>query len=210
MNKNNLISTLNSTEKKLFNKGLHIEHLNLKEQIDTSACPGLLIVKEGALRVFLITESGKEITLFSLTKDDICILSSPCIIGNYPYNIFIEAADNSTLEIIPKSIVEATKNKNPNFSNLLLTLVGEKMGIVLRLIDDILVKRIDSRIAEFLISSGDLIDMSHEDIANHIGSSREVVSRILKHMQKDGIIDLKRKTVIIKDMEQLKDLTSSN
>lgn len=210
MNKDNLMSVLNKTEKTTFNKGSNIKHLNLKEQLDTSTCPGLLIVKEGHLRVFLITETGREITLFSLTKDDICILSSPCILGDFPFNIFIEAASSSTLEIVPKFIVETTKNKNPNLSNLLLTLVGEKMGIVLRLIDEILVKRIDSRIASFLINSGDITDMSHEDIANHIGSSREVVSRILKHMQKDGIIDLKRKTVIIKDLNQLKNLTFSD
>lgn len=210
MNKEDLMATLSTIEKKTFKETLNIKNLHLKEQIDTSTCPGLLMVKSGNLRVFLITENGREITLFSLIKDDICILSSPCILGDFPFNIFIEARDTSIIEIIPRSTVENTKANNPEFSNLLLTLVGEKMGITLSLIDEILVKRIDSRIAKFLVQSGNITDMTHEDIANHIGSSREVVSRVLKHMQRDEIIDIKRKTIIIKDLDQLKSLTFSD
>lgn len=208
MNKGNLMSVLNNREREKFRKSSLHRDLAPREQIDTSTCPGLLVVKKGSLRVFLTTESGREITLFTLPEDEICIMSSPCIIGSYPFNIFVEAAGSTTVEIIPKSIIETVKSNNPELSNLLLTLVGEKMGIVLNLIDELLVKKIDARIAGFLLDSGEIVNMTHEDIANHIGSSREVVSRILKQMQKDDLVELRRKTVIIRDLKKLKELIS--
>ncbi len=136
-------------------------------------------------------------------------MSSPCILWDSPFNIFIEASTQSIVEIIPKDLVETTKHKNPLFSAALLSLVGEKMGLILKIVDDLLVKRVDARIADLLIESGDIHNMSHEDIANHIGSSREVVSRTLKHMQTDGMVDLRRKTVLIVDREQLRELILS-
>ncbi len=204
-----LLSALSRTEKDRFKERTLRRNLLPREGIDISSCPGLVIVRRGKLRVYLTTETGREITLFNLLPGEVCIMSSPCILWDSPFNIFIEASVDSLVDIIPRELVETTKHKNSLFSATLLSLVGEKMGLILKVVDDLLVKRIDVRIASFLMESGDLYNMSHEDIANHIGSSREVVSRILKHMQTDGILELKRKTVLIKDREQLKSLILS-
>ena len=80
------------------------------------------------------------------------------------------------------------------------------MSKVLELIDDILVKKIDVRIGEFLLENGNIYNMSHEEIANHIGSSREVVSRSLKNMKLNNILELERKSVLVKDLSALKKL----
>ena len=80
------------------------------------------------------------------------------------------------------------------------------MSRVLELIDDILVKKIDVRIGEFLLENGNIYNMSHEEIANHIGSSREVVSRSLKDMKLNNIVELERKSVLVKDLSALKKL----
>ena len=205
-----LLSVLSSIERNRFKERSSERQLLPKEHIDVSSCPGLVVVRRGRLRVYLTTETGREITLFSICPDEVCIMSSPCILWDSPFNIFIEASAQSLVEIIPKDLVETTKYKNPSFAAVLLSLLGEKMGLILRLIDDLLVKRIDVRIAGFLMESGGIHNMSHEDLANHIGSSREVVSRTLKHMESEGIVDLKRKTVIIKDSKQLESLILSS
>jgi len=204
-----LLSVLSRIERNKFEERSVKRQLLPKEQIDISSCPGLVVVREGRLRVYLTTETGREITLFSIWPSEVCIMSSPCILWDSPFNIFIEASDHSLVDIIPRDLVETTKDKNPSFAAVLLTLVGEKMGLILGLIDDLLVKRIDVRIASFLMESGDIYNMSHEDVANHIGSSREVVSRTLKHMQSEDMVDLKRKTILIKNTQQLKSLILS-
>lgn len=206
----NLITTLNKIERDRFRERTLRRKLLPREDMDVSSCPGIVVVREGKLRVYLTTETGREITLFNIPPGEVCIMSSPCILWDSPFNIFIEASAESLVDIIPKDLVEATKHKNSLFSAALLSLVGEKMGLILKIVDDLLVKRVDVRIASFLMESGDIFNMSHEDVANHIGSSREVVSRILKHMQADGIVDLKRKTILIKDTEQLKSLILSS
>lgn len=205
-----LLSVLTKIEREIFKERTLRREVLPKEDIDISSCPGLVVVREGRLRVYLTTESGREITLFNIPPGEICIMSSPCILWDSPFNIFIEASTQSIVEIIPKDLVETTKHKNSLFSAALLSLVGEKMGLILKIVDDLLVKRVDARIADLLMESGDIHNMSHEDIANHIGSSREVVSRTLKHMQADGVVDLRRKTVLIMDREQLQELILSS
>lgn len=209
MLKEKLLSGLTKIERDVFKERTLKRKVLPREDIDISSCPGLVVVREGRLRVYLTTESGREITLFNISPGEICIMSSPCILWDSPFNIFIEASTQSIVEIIPKDLVETTKHKNPLFSAALLSLVGEKMGLILKIVDDLLVKRVDARIADLLIESGDIHNMSHEDIANHIGSSREVVSRTLKHMQTDGMVVLRRKTVLIADREQLRELILS-
>ncbi len=205
-----LLSGLTKIERDRFKESTLRRNLLPREDMDISSCPGIVVVKEGRLRVYLTTESGREITLFNIPPGEVCIMSSPCILWDSPFNIFIEASLESLVEIIPRDLVEVTKHRNPLFSAALLSLVGEKMGLILKIVDDLLVKRIDVRIAAFLMECGSIKNMSHEDIANHIGSSREVVSRTLKHMQADGMVDLKRKTVLISNRKQLQELILSS
>lgn len=137
-------------------------------------------------------------------------MSSSCIIGQISFNLLIEAAEESKIEIIPRQAIETLKKGSTNFNHFLLQLIGKKMSMVLELIDDILVKKIDVRIGEFLLDNGNIYNMTHEEIANHIGSSREVISRSLKNMQLNNIVELKRKSVLVKDIDALKKINKLN
>lgn len=206
MTEKKLLELLKSNEKNQFIKNKQQKKLKNKEEIDVGSCPGLLLVKEGKLRVYLVANNGREITLFNILPGEFCIMSSSCIIGQISFNLLIESVEDSKVEIIPKHIIETLKIESTNFNHFLLELIGKKMSIVLELIDDILVKKIDVRIGEFLLTNGDIYNMTHEEIANHIGSSREVISRSLKNMQLNNIVELKRKSVLIKDLDALKKL----
>lgn len=206
MTEKNLLEILKPDEKLQIMKNKRQQNLRNKEEIDVDSCPGLLLVKEGKLRVYLIANNGREITLFNILPGEFCMMSSSCIIGKISFNLLIEAAEESKIERIPKEIIEVLKNRSTNFNHFLLQLIGKKMSVVLELIDDILVKKIDVRIGEFLLKNGNINNMTHEEIANHIGSSREVISRSLKNMQLNNIVELKRKSVVIKDHDALKKL----
>ncbi len=206
MTKKKLLEVLKSHEKLQFLKNKKQQKLKSKEKIDVDSCPGLLLLTEGKLRVYLIANNGREITLFNILPGEFCIMSSSCIMGNMSFNLLIEATEESKIEMIPRNTIETLKKESTNFNHFLLQLIGEKMSRVLELIDDILVKKIDVRIGEFLLENGNIYNMSHEEIANHIGSSREVVSRSLKNMKLNNILELERKSVLVKDLSALKKL----
>lgn len=159
MTEKKLLEILKPEEKLQFLQNKQQKKLRNKEGIDADSCPGLLLIKEGKLRVYLIANNGREITLFNILPGEFCMMSSSCIIGQISFNLLIEAAEESKIEIIPRQAIETLKRESTNFNHFLLQLIGKKMSMVLELIDDILVKKIDVRIGEFLLTNGNIYNM---------------------------------------------------
>ncbi|MBC5997121.1 Crp/Fnr family transcriptional regulator [Romboutsia ilealis] len=178
-----------------------------------SACTGIVLVLNGQLRSFMSSNSGKEITLFRLFERDICMLSSSCVYQDLTYDINLEAEKDSSVIIIDSKFFKEISSNNLSIQNFFLTLTQDKLSEIMWVLEQVVFFSLDSRVASFLIDQYYLynsinINITHDTIANNLGSAREVISRILKRFEKDKIVELSRGSIKIIDIKKLKLLSS--
>lgn len=172
-------------------------------------CIGILIVEKGQLRVFTISEEGKEITLYRLLPRDVCLLSASCVMRGIQFQVMVEAASDTQVIQIPAGVYRSMMDVSAPVANYTNELMAEKFSDVMWLMDQVLYKRLDSRIAAFLLEEleeGDSLSITHDQIARHLGSAREVVTRMLKYFQSEGLVALSRGTIRVLDRKKLEHL----
>jgi CRP/FNR family transcriptional regulator len=174
-------------------------------------CTGLLLVKTGQLRAYMISEEGREITLYRLFDYDMCLFSAYCIMRSIEFEIIIEAEKDTDLWVIPAEIYKNIMDESAAVANFTNEVMGTRFTDVMWLIEQIMWKSLDKRLAKFLyeetlIEENNKLNITHEAIANHIGSHREVITRMLRHFQNDGIVKLSRGLIEIVDEEKLSSL----
>jgi CRP/FNR family transcriptional regulator, anaerobic regulatory protein len=177
-------------------------------------CTGLWIVKSGQLRTFILSESGKEITLFRLFERDACILSSSCIMKNITFEVQVEAEKDSETYLIPTDIYQRLSNTNYEIRDFASQMIASRLSDVMWIMEQVVFMSLDKRLANFLlelsaIEDTDELTMTHESIAKNLGSAREVITRMLKYFQSEGMVSLSRGKIIIKDEEKLRELMDS-
>ena len=165
-------------------------------------CIGLVVVISGRFRAYIISDSGREVTLYRLFERDICLLSA------LQFEISIEAEENSEFYIIPPNIFNELMEQSAAVANYANKIMASRFSDVMWLMDQIMFKSFDVRLAEFLleesnVEQSDILTITHEKIANHMGSAREVVSRMLKYFQTEGIVKLSRGNIEIADRKRL-------
>jgi len=171
-------------------------------------CTGVIAVKKGRIRVYLLSEEGKEVTLFRLLENDICLLSASCIIHNISFDIYVDAEGPTELFIINSSIYDKIAKDNPAVGNFMTELISLRFSEVMWVMEQILFMKLDKRLAMFLIEQANLegsdtIRLTHEQIAGHLGSAREVISRMLKFFTNEGILQVSRKGIKIINRKKL-------
>lgn len=176
-----------------------------------SGCIGTLFVLTGQLRVYILSDEGKEITLYRLYKNDSCVLSASCVLANINFDVFIDAEENAEILMINSAVVSQIMQRNIHFECYIYKLTTERFSDVMWAMQQILFRGIDERVASCLWdaslhSDTELIQITHETIAKDIGSAREVVSRMLKYFESEGIVKLFRKGVKILNKPKLKGL----
>lgn len=174
-------------------------------------CTGLLLVKSGQLRAYLLSEDGREITLYRLFDRDLCLFSASCMIRSIQFDITIEAEKDTELWIIPAAVYSQLMEQSSAVSNFTNELMASRFSEVMWLLDQILWKRLDQRLAGFLleeanIEGSDTLRLTHETIGNHLGSPREVITRMLKYFSAEGLVKLSRGTVELCDRKGLQAL----
>lgn len=175
-------------------------------------CLGLVLVISGRFRAYIVSESGREVTLYRLFERDICLFSASCVLSGIQFDISIEAEEDSEFYIIPPNIFNEVMEQSAPLANYANKIMASRFSDVMWLMDQIMFKSFDSRLAEFLleesnIEQSDILTITHEKIANHMGSAREVVSRMLKYFQTEGIVKLSRGNIQITDRKRLEDMT---
>ena len=207
-------NSLNSAEQKLIiNKSQFIKYEKGKNVYDgLEDCRGLIIVKSGQLRTFILSENGKEVTLYRLFHDDICIMSASCALNNMNFDIYIDAEKNSEILLLPTEVYMEISKKNIEVQKFTNKVTLTRFSDVMWIMEQILFTSFDKRLSMFLleqsdIENTDIINMTHEDIAKHMGSAREVVSRMLKYFQNEGFVKTERGSVIITNRKKLQSLT---
>lgn len=167
------------------------------------ACEGLFFVNSGCLRVYILSPEGREVTLYRLQEGELCLFSASCVFQNINFDIYIEAEIGSTIEVI--SIAEYRKlQDNPAFVNYVNDIMARRMNQILQLLNDILWNRMDQRILNYLKEEAQIqesreLTITHERIANHLGTAREVVSRVLKYLETNQQLVLKRGKIQLLD-----------
>lgn len=178
-------------------------------------CVGLLLVLSGQLRVFVISDEGREITLYRLFERDMCLFSASCIMSSIQFDLLVQAWEDTRLLIIPASVYQQLLDSSLPVAKYTNELMASRFSDVMWLLDQVMNKSLDSRLAAFLTEECTLyattvLKTTHEQIAHHLGSAREVVTRMLKYFQSEGLVALSRGTIKITSMEKLRSLAAGS
>lgn len=171
-------------------------------------CTGILVVTKGQLRVFVLSEEGKEITLFRLLERDFCLFSASCTMNGLTFEVMIEAMEETEVYRIPPEVYKQLREQSLAISNYTSEVMASRFSDVMWLLDQILNKRLDSRLAALLLeesslAASEVITVTHEQLGNHLGSPREVITRMLRHFQKEQLIGMSRGKIELLDAEGL-------
>ena len=174
-------------------------------------CTGLLLVSSGQLRAYILSDEGREITIYRLFERDMCLFSAYCMMNSIQFEITIEAEKDSELWVISADIYKKLMAESATVSNYTNEVMATRFSDVMWLMEQVLWKSFDKRLAEFLLHESELEDnpvlkTTHEAIGNHLGNPREVVTRMLRYFQNEGIVHLTRGTIEITDINKLKSL----
>lgn len=177
----------------------------------TMDCTGLLLIQSGQLRAYIFSDEGREITIYRLFDRDMCLFSASCMIRSIQFEITIEAEKDTELWIIPAKIYKSIMEESAPVANYTNELMAARFSEVMWLIEQIMWKSLDKRVAAFLleeasIEENDVLKITHETIANHLGSHREVITRMLRYFQNEGMVKLSRGTVTILNTQKLEAL----
>jgi len=172
---------------------------------------GMLLVKSGQLRAYLLNDEGREITICRFFEMDICLFSASCVMPNMQFDILIEAEKDSELWIIPACLYKNLMDESIALSNYSHNLITNHFSELMWLMEQIMWKSFDKRLAAFLLDEAAVegsseLKITHEKIANHMGTAREVVTRMLRYFQSEGLVKLTRGTVELTDPKGLEKL----
>ena len=178
-------------------------------------CVGLILVISGRLRAYILSDEGRGITLYRLINRDMCLFSAACIMNGIDFDIIVEAEEDTEFFNIPAAIYKVMMQESALVSNYTNQLMATRFSDVMWLLDQILNKKLDSRLAAFLLEQSGLEDslqlkITHEKIAQHLGNAREVITRMLKYFNDESLITLSRGEITIVDRKRLVERASGS
>lgn len=179
---------------------------------DRNTCTGLLMVTSGQLRIYIISETGKEITLYRLFERDVCVLSASCLIRNITFDVHIMAEKETTMLRIATDTYKEAGKSNSGVLDFTNELVSSRFSDVMWVVEQIVFMSFDKRLAMQLlelsaINESESFRITHDQIARDLGTAREVVTRMLSRFSDEGLVSLSRGGITITDRDALYDLT---
>ncbi|MDL2298400.1 Crp/Fnr family transcriptional regulator [Synergistaceae bacterium OttesenSCG-928-D05] len=198
---------LSGTKSICYQQGSHIHS-------PTNECVGVLLVKSGELRTYILSKGGKEVTLFRLNEGEVCVLSASCLISSITFDVFIDAQQDMQVLHIDSAVFSQLQDNNIHVENFALKVAANRFSDVVWAMEQMLFMSFDARLAVFLLdetskNGADNLALTHEQIAKYIGSAREVVSRMLNYFAKEGMVRLHRGHIEIIDKPALQKLVQS-
>lgn len=195
---------LQNTAAVSYKKGSSIHRADYK-------CLGLLLVKSGSLRVYIMSEDGKEITLYRIYPGELCILSASCVLSSITFDVYIDAVEDSQVLQVSSSVISLLMHDNIYVEAFAYRAITERFSDVMWAMQQILFMSFDRRLAIFLLDESaslksDELHMTHEEIARLMGSAREVVTRMLKYFSSEGYVELSRGMVKLTNKAALRRL----
>ena len=185
-------------------KGTIIHNGNLE-------CTGLLLVRSGQLRAYYISDEGREITLYRIFEMDLCLFSAFCIMNSVQFEIVIAAEKDTEYWLIPPFVYKSIMEESAPLACYTNEVMATRFSEVMWLMEQVIWKSFDKRLAAFLLEEAAIegtnaLKLTHEAIGNHMGNPREVVTRMLRYFQSEGMVKLSRGVVEITDEKKLQQL----
>ena len=194
------------------NSSFNVEYKRGSTVHDGGECTGVIIVKSGVLRLYLLSDEGKEVTLYRLFPGDTCILSASCVLESITFDVLIDAEEDSECVVVGGCAYEGVWQKSNEVKIFTYETALSRFSDVMWVMQQILFMSMDKRLAIFLLdeiskTGGDTIKLTHEQIAKYMGSAREVVSRMLKYFTTEGIVTVSRSEGIkVLDKKRLRNM----
>lgn len=206
-------SKLKVAEQELIRQSVRVEKYKkgmLTHRTENS-CQGLVTVLSGQLRTYILSNEGREVTLFRIQRQEVCVLSASCLMEAITFDVFIEAMEETEVLVLPSVVLNQIMKQNIYVELYLYKAATEKFSDVMWTMQQILFLKIDQRVAQFLwdemIQKNTMIlEITHDELAKYIGSAREVVTKVMKYFSQEHIVELKRGKVIILDKDKLRTL----
>jgi CRP/FNR family transcriptional regulator len=171
------------------------------------ACRGFPFVLEGAIRVAKCSGSGRELPLYRVLAGESCIITSSCLLGHADYNARGVAEGATTLALLPRPLFDEMLGE-PAFRDFVFALFSERMAELMQLVEEVAFRKLDQRLAALLLGKGRLVHATHQQLADELGSVREIVSRLLKGFAEQGLVRLGREQVEVLDPAGLRKTAS--
>jgi len=177
-------------------------------------CMGLVLLRSGQFRAYILSDQGREITIYRLFDRDMCLLSASCIMRSIQFDISISAEKDTTFWIIPPEIYQSVMESSAPAANYTGEVMATRFSDVMWLMEQVMWRSLDKRLAAFLLEESTIeesltLKITHEVIANHLGSHREVITRMLRYFQSEGMVRLSRGAIELTEPEKLEALRGS-
>lgn len=206
---------LSETEKKQLKQTSYLHTYEKNEGIFDmdDGCPGMIYVQSGSIRVYITSEDGREVTLFHIGECECCILSSSCVMGEISLDVQLIANAYTEVLVVHAQAWQQIMERNIYVRCFAYELSTKRLSNVVFALQQILFTHFDVRLARFLVSlyektGNRQIKMTQEALAQEVNSAREVVARTLRQFDLEGYIEMKRGTILIKNIEALKKIGS--
>ena len=169
------------------------------------SCQALALVLSGSVRVFTRSPSGREISLYRVNKSELCIITLSCLLGDDVYPAAGMTDEDVTAIVLPAFLFRKLVEEQRGFRTVVFHLFAQRLTGFMQLVDEITFHKLDQRLAGFLVQHGPEVNESHQEIADELGSVREVVSRLLKQFEERNWIRISRKQIKIVERQALED-----
>jgi CRP/FNR family transcriptional regulator, anaerobic regulatory protein len=188
-----------------------IIHLPTGTQVfaEHQPCQGFPLLIEGSIKVIKLATNGRELMLYRVLPGGSCIISSSCLLGHTNYNARGVAETPLTLLPLPVSTFSTLMLKDAAFRDFVFHLFAERIGELMQLVEEVAFSRLDQRLARLILARQEVIlNVTHQQLADELGSVREIVSRLLKGFAAQGLVTLGREQLCISDRIGLQKLAS--
>ena len=172
---------------------------NTRLYAEGDSCQAIVLVLAGAIRVYKIGATGREITLYEIGPGETCILNASCILSGKTYPAYAETLTEANVLLVPSAAFQQILAGSEQMRSFVFTIMSQRLSSVMELVEEVAFGRMDQRLVEYLIerSADNRLETTHQKIANDLGTSREVVSRLLKDFEHRQMVSLSRNSIVL-------------
>ncbi len=171
--------------------------------MEGSDCQHFFVVLRGSIRVYIIGENGREITLYHVSPDESCVLTSFCLLSQTTFPAYATVEEETELVLIPAIHFRDWLDQFELWRGYMFSSLSMRLQAIIKTLDNVVFKPLENRICDYLIdrspAGNGSVNITHEQLAREVGASRVAVSRILEQLERDGVIKLQRGKITVVD-----------
>ncbi|MDP2784912.1 MAG: Crp/Fnr family transcriptional regulator [Sulfurimicrobium sp.] len=172
----------------------------------SSPCQAFPMPLTGSVRVTRAGANGRELQLYRVAPGESCIITSSCLLGHNAYPARGVAEGSLSAVVVPRALFSLLIEQHPPFRAYIFNLFGERLADLMQLVEEVAFRKLDQRLAALLLSKGENIHATHQGLADELGSVREIISRLLKNFQDQGMLELGREQIRVLDAKALRSI----